>query len=138
MKKNIIFSAIVIILGLLIGFGPHLLFKVCFVGCCGNVCNWSAQAETGVGLFIIALGICMIIYPDSKTQLGLFIGVFLASVVALAIPHVLIGGCGGMDMDCRRVAFPALTIESIVLLVFSSVVLASIIMKKESDSTHGL
>jgi hypothetical protein len=131
MKKSVIFGAVVIASGLLIGLGPHFLFKVCEAGCCGNLCNISAYAETGVGLFIIALGICLIVYPDPKTQLGLLIGVFLAGIVALAIPHALIGGCGGMTMDCRRVAFPALTIESVVLLVVSAVMTAAIVINPQ-------
>jgi hypothetical protein len=124
MKKSIIIGAVVIALGFLIGLGPHFLFKVCEAGCCGNLCNISAFAETGVGLFIVALGVCLMVYTDPKTQLGMLIGIFLAGFVALAIPHVLIGGCGGMTMDCRRVAFPALTIESVILLVFTSIIIA--------------
>jgi hypothetical protein len=138
MKKSVIFGAVVIALGLLIGLGPQFLFKVCEAGCCGNLCNISAQAETGVGLFIIALGVCLMVYTDPKTQLGLFIGIFLAGIVALAIPHALIGGCGGMTMDCRRVAFPALTIESTVLLVFSAIMMAVIIMQKQGTESSTL
>jgi hypothetical protein len=132
MKKNIIISAIVITLGLLISFGPQFLFKVCVAGCCGNLCNITAQVEIGVGLLITALGACMLVYTDLKTQLGFVIGLFMASLVALAIPHVLIGGCGGLEMDCRRVAFPALTIESVILMIFSSCFAAYILMKKPS------
>jgi hypothetical protein len=133
MKKNIILSAIVIASGLLIGLGPHFLFKVCEAGCCGNLCNISAYAETGVGLFVLALGICLMVYPDPQTQLGLLIGIISAGIVALAIPHALIGGCGGMTMDCRRVAFPALTIESVVLLVVAAIMVAIIVMKRHQE-----
>jgi hypothetical protein len=130
MKKSVIFGAVVMALGLLIGFGPHFLFKVCEAGCCGNLCNISAQAEIGVGLFIVALGACLIVYTDPKTQLSLLVGIFLAGIVALAIPHALIGGCGGMTMDCRRVAFPALTIESVVLMVVAAVMVAVNVIQK--------
>jgi hypothetical protein len=133
MKKNIIISSIVIALGLLVSLGPQFVFKVCEAGCCGNLCNFSAAAEVGVGLFIVALGACMLVYTDPKTQLGLVIGLFMASIVALAIPHFLIGGCDGLTMDCRRVAFPALTIESVILLILSAVVAAYILMKKPSN-----
>jgi len=76
-------------------------------------------------MLIAALGICLIAFNDSKTQLGLWIGLFLASIVALAIPHALIGGCDMMNMACRRIAFPALTVEGVALLVFSSVIIFS-------------
>jgi hypothetical protein len=133
MKKNIIISSIVIALGLLISLGPQFVFKVCVAGCCGNLCNITASTEVGVGLLIAALGACMLVYTDLKTQLGFVIGLFMASIVALAIPHVLIGGCAGLEMDCRRVAFPALTIESVILMILSASLAAYILMKKPSD-----
>jgi len=124
MKKSYIASAVVVVLGALIAFGPHFLFKVCFSGCCGNVCNFSAYAETGVGLFIAAMGLCMTVYSDPKIHQGLLLGIFFAGVVSLLIPHAIIGGCGGMTMDCRRVAFPALTVEGTLVIVTSAFLLA--------------
>jgi hypothetical protein len=157
MKKAIITGSAIIALGLLIALGPQFLFKVCGQtmvssaggeiadccatteesGCCAPaanslpVCHWSVRAEIGIGLLIAALGACMIVFIDPKTQLGLIIGVFMASLVALAIPHALIGGCGSMAMKCRRVAFPALTVESVILLVFSAVMV--VIIAKSSE-----
>jgi hypothetical protein len=156
MNKTVIISAVVMALGLLIALGPQFLFKVCDPNmsssanadaddccaepaqndCCGTaasslpICHWSARAEIGIGLLIVALGACMIVFTDPKTHLGLLIGTFLASIVALGIPHSLIGGCATMTMRCRRVAFPALTIESIVLLVFSAIMIILIVIKK--------
>jgi len=121
MKRNIIFGSVVIVLGLLIALGPQFLFKVCVrEECCDYPhCHWSAQAEIGMGFLIAALGICMIVFTDPKTHLGLSIGIFLAGINALFIPHSLIGGCDSMAMACHRVGFPAITVESIILLVFS-------------------
>jgi hypothetical protein len=130
-KKAIISGATVIVLGLLIALGPQFLFKVCGHGEGGFPhCHWSAQAEIGVGLLIVALGACMIVFPDPKTHLGLIIGVLMASIIAFAIPNFLIGGCGSLAMKCRKVAFPALTAESIVLLVFSAIMVTIIVMQK--------
>ena len=124
MKKSIISGAIITVLGLLIAFGPQFLFKVCSTscGCCGDIptCHWSARAEIGIGMLIAALGLCCIVFNDSKTQLGLMIGVFLSSIIALAIPHALIGGCEMKSMACHRVAFPAITVISAVLLAGSA------------------
>jgi hypothetical protein len=123
MKRSIIFGSVVIVLGLLIALGPQFLFKVCVHGNDGLPrCHWSARAEIGAGLLIAALGICMLVFTDTKTQLGLAVGVFFAAIVALFIPHTLIGGCGSMAMACRKVGFPAVTAESIILLVFSAVI----------------
>ena len=119
MKRSIIIGSVVIVLGLLIALGPQFLFRVCARGEDGySHCHWSAQAEIGIGFLIAALGICMIVFTDPKTRLGLYIGVFLTGIIALFIPHTLIGGCDSMSMACHRVAFPALTVESIILLVF--------------------
>jgi hypothetical protein len=160
MKKTIIFSSIVIILGLFIALGPKFIFKVCDLAmastetstenaedccaepeknsCCGPaknslpICHWSAQAEIGMGLLIAALGACMIVFTDQKTHLGLLIGIFFSSIIALGIPNFLIGGCATMTMRCHKVAFPALTIESAVLLVFSAVLITIIAIQKPS------
>jgi len=133
MKRSIIFGSVVIVLGLLIALGPRFLFKVCAHGENGYPhCHWSAQAELGMGFLIAALGICMIVFTDHKTHLGLLIGIFLTGIIALFIPHALIGGCGMMTMQCRKVAFPAITAESVVLLVFSAVIAVYIEMKKPS------
>jgi hypothetical protein len=133
MKKAIISGVIVILLGLFIALGPQFLFKVCGHGEDGYPhCHWSAQAEIGMGLLIVALGSCMIVFPDPKIHLGLIIGVCMASLIALAIPNFLIGGCGMLSMKCRRIAFPALTVESVILLIFSAVMLTVIAVKKPS------
>jgi hypothetical protein len=131
MGKAIIFGAVIIILGLLIALGPLFLFKVCGHGEGGFPhCHWSAQAEIGIGLLVVALGACIIVFNDPKTHLGLAIGTFLASIIALAVPNFLIGGCGSLAMKCREVAFPALTAESIVLLVFAAIIITIIVMQK--------
>jgi hypothetical protein len=133
MKKSVISGTIVIILGLFIALGPQFLFRACGHGEDGFPrCHWSVQAEIGIGLLIIALGICLIVFNDTKTQLGLFIGTFLASIIALFIPHTLIGGCGSLAMQCHKVAFPALTAESVVLLVFTAIMLTVISMQKQA------
>jgi len=72
----------------------------------------------------------MLVFTEPKIHLGLFIEVFLAGIVALSIPHALIGGCGMMTMACRKVAFPALTVESVVLLLFSTAMVVISGMKK--------
>ena len=119
-KSKIIFGAVVAALGLLISLGPQFLFHICGHGESNfPQCYWSGQAEIAVGFIIVALGICMIIVKDPKTILGLAIGVFLASLVALFIPHSLIGGCSSPNMKCQKIGFPALTAESIVSILFS-------------------
>ena len=136
MKKGIIFGSIVIVLGLFIALGPQFLFKVCAHGEKAYPhCHWTGQAEIGMGFLIASLGVCMMVFTDPKTHLGLAIGVFLAGFIALFIPNVLIGGCGMMTMQCRKVAFPALTVESVILLIFSAIMVTIIEMKKPQKVT---
>jgi hypothetical protein len=118
MKNRIISGGAVIVSGLLIALGPQFLFKICPVmGDMIMKCHWSAQAEIGVGAVIAALGIALIIFASPKTRLGLTIGIFLSAVLALLIPHVLIGGCVNHTMPCRKITFPAVTVISILLLI---------------------
>jgi len=111
---GIIFTA----LGLLIALGPQFLFKVCEPkGDMIMKCYWSARAEIGVGAVIAVLGIALIVFSCSKIRLGLVIGIFLSGINALLIPHALIGGCAMHSMPCRKIAFPAITVIGILLLI---------------------
>jgi hypothetical protein len=94
-------------------------------------CHWSAQAEIGVGALIAALGIALIFFVNPKTRLGLAVGIFLSGVLALLIPHVLIGGCPMHSMLCRKIAFPAITVISILLLIGSAAYTLHLARKKE-------
>jgi hypothetical protein len=105
MKKSIIFGAVVIALGLLAALGPQFLFKVCAAHSGAfPLCHWTARAELGMGILF-------------------------ASLLVIGLPHALIGGCKGDAMACRRVAFPAITVIGIVLLVCSIVVVIHSEMK---------
>jgi hypothetical protein len=120
MKNRIIAGGGVIVFGLLIALGPQFLFKVCpVIGDMVMKCHWSAQAEIGIGLLIAALGIALVIFANPRVRFGLTIGVFLSGVLALLIPHALIGGCVMHNMPCRKITFPALTVISILLLIIA-------------------
>jgi len=132
-KKQLIYGITVIILGLLVALGPQFLFKVCAAHSGAfPLCHWTARAELGMGMLIAALGICLIVFTDSKTRIGLTIGILFASILVIGLPHALIGGCKGDAMACRRVAFPAITVIGIVLLVFSIIIVVYSEMKKPS------
>jgi hypothetical protein len=132
MKNRIISGGATIVFGLLIALGPQFLFKVCPV-MEGMImkCHWSARAEIGVGSLIAALGAALILFNNSKTRLGLGIGIFLSGVLALLVPHGLIGGCPGHSMACRKIAFPSITVIGILLLLGSAVYTLYLARKKE-------
>jgi hypothetical protein len=132
MKNRIITGGVTVVFGLLIAQGPQFLFKVCPV--MGDVimkCHWSARAEIGAGALIAALGIALIFFVNPKTRLGLAVGVFLSGVLALLIPHALIGGCPMHSMLCRKITFPAITVISILLLIGSAAYTLHLARKKE-------
>jgi len=131
MKKRII-GIIFTVLGLLIAIGPQFLFKVCKpMGEMFMKCYWSARAEIGVGAVIAALGIALIVFICSKIRLGLVIGIFLSGINALLIPHALIGGCAMHTMPCREIAFPAITVISILLLIAAGIYIFVLLKQKE-------
>jgi len=122
MKTRIITGVTVIVLGLLLALGPQFLFKVCQpMEDIYMKCYWSARAEIGTGAVIALLGIGLIVFACNKIRLGLVIGIFLSAVNALLIPNVLIGGCPMDNMPCRKIAFPAITVISILLLIVTGV-----------------
>jgi len=119
MKKRII-GFIFTALGLLLALGPQFLFKVCERTHMDEMpmkCYWSAQAEIGIGAVIAALGIALIVFTCARIRLGLVIGILLSGINALLIPYVLIGGCTMHTMPCRKIAFPAITVISLLLLI---------------------
>jgi hypothetical protein len=118
MKNRIVSGGAVTAFGLLIALGPQFLFKVCPPA--GDIfmkCYWSARAEIGIGALIAALGAALVIFASPKTRLGLSIGIFLSGIIALLIPHSLIGGCSMHSMACRKIAFPSITVIAIFVLI---------------------
>jgi hypothetical protein len=93
--KNRIIGGAAIVLGLLITLGPQFLFKVCppMEGGGFMKCHWPAQVEIGVGTLIAALCIAFVFFCQPAHTHGADFGIFLSSVLALLVPHALIGGC---------------------------------------------
>jgi hypothetical protein len=131
MKNRIISGGAAIVFGLLIALGPQFLFEVCPLT--GNMfmkCHWSARAEIGVGTLIAAQGIALVFFAAPQTRLGLTLGIFLAGILALLVPHALIGGCPSPSMPCCMISFPALTAISILVLVLSALNILYLVQKK--------
>ena len=133
MKKSIIIGAIIIVLGLLISLGPQYLFQPCPPhGASYALCHWTAMAELGMGMLIAAFGLCFIVFPDPKTQIGLTLGVFFTSIMVIGLPHALLGGCTDHSMQCHKVTFPILTVLGGILLLYSVYVIVLNELKKPS------
>ena len=108
-----------IFFGLLITLGPQFLFKTCDTPGDNLLrCHWAARAEICTGILIAALGICLTVFSDPKTRLGLTIGIFLAGIVSVIIPlEQFIGICKEADALCRKVTFPALLTLSAMTII---------------------
>jgi len=131
MKKRII-GIIFTALGLLIALGPQFLFKVCEpMGDMIMKCHWSARAEIGVGAVIAIFGIALIIFTCKGIRLGFVVGILLSGIHALLIPYALIGGCPMHTMPCRKIAFPAITVISILVIVLAGLYTIYLARKKE-------
>jgi len=123
MKKTIIFSIAFTICGLLIALGPAYLFKACSAGCCAAypTCLWATRITLGLGMIIAAQGLLYIIYNDPKIQLGMTVGIFLASIMVLLTIHVIIGGCAIKTMKCNLVAYPVLSAIGALMIILSGI-----------------
>jgi hypothetical protein len=135
LNKNALIGAAACVAGLLLALGPQFLFTACpqheHDGAWSR-CHWSVQAILGSGIIIAALGICMVFLSDLKTHIGLNIGIFLSAIVTLAFPYSLIGGCGSHEMRCWKVAFPAVTVISIVILAGSAAYMVYLMKKAKA------
>ena len=137
MKKNIVFVLLIIVLGALIAVGPLTLFRICSAAemvddldtsCCGPAgyprCQWTAQAEIGIGGLIVGLGLCMLVFAAAKTRMTLAIGTLLAGLAAIAVPNFLIGGCpSSFDMRCHQITFPCITIVGVFVIITSAIMI---------------
>ena len=70
-------------------------------------CNWTARAELGIGLPLIAVGTTMFFSRRKETRR--YLGLVGATLGALAIllPTGLIGVCSNPDMTCLSTMKPA-------------------------------
>ncbi|MDR2400367.1 MAG: DUF4418 family protein [Deferribacteraceae bacterium] len=120
MKNRIVSAVAALISGGLIALGPQYLFRLCGLIPGGAImrCHWSGQAEIGIGALIAVLGIFLIISRNPAYRAAYSVSVALLGVLALLIPNFLIGGCSHPEMACRTTAFPALTVISLLVILF--------------------
>lgn len=116
MKRNIIITAVFVILGLLIAIGPFTIFHVCQSD--GDMlmnCQKTARVELVLGIIIALLGIAYAIVKKRKLRIAVSSVTALIAIAAYLVPNVIIGVCENVHMHCRAVALPSLTVLSIIL-----------------------
>lgn len=115
-KQNIIFAAIVALLGVLVFLAPYSFAKVCELGEKVMKCHWTARIELFLGITITILGLLKALSSDAKYQLALNVGTALNAAGVILVPAKLIGVCGKTMMHCHSVTRPALIVLGILIL----------------------
>jgi len=116
-KNNIIFSLVILILGLLAAMAPYTFAKVCELGEKVMKCHWTARIELFLGISIVLLSIAKILLKEANIQLGLNLGIAINSIAVILVPTVLIGVCGKATMHCHSTTKPFLLIAGSLLLL---------------------
>ena len=97
-------------------------------------CHWTAMAELGMALPLLALGGMLVFSRRKETQRTLsMLGVALGAIVAL-LPTALIGVCANDMMVCNSTMKPTL-IFSGVLIGATSLVMLVLSRKDETQPT---
>jgi hypothetical protein len=120
MKNRIISGVVGITSGGLLALGPQYIFRICGLIPDGVImrCHWSGQAEIGVGGLISVFGILLFISKNPEYRVAYSVSAVFSGFLALLIPNYLIGGCMHPGMACRTTAFPAITVISLLVIIF--------------------
>lgn len=115
MKQKISLPGIVfLLLGILQSAGAAWLFPTCGAKADGSwmKCHWSGQAVIGTGVILALLSIAYLLITQRLFRAGLSLSIVLVGTFNIAILNGLIGLCGRVEMQCRAVTQPAITIIS--------------------------
>ncbi|OCG39539.1 hypothetical protein A9G28_09140 [Gilliamella sp. Fer1-1] len=146
MKNRIISSSIFIVIGVLIILFPLYILPVCpppeavttpidtmsstsselahsghMHASTGKImkCFWTARAEIGIGCLVITIGTLLLISSTAFVRMGLNMALACISLLAIAIPTILIGVCSNEMMRCNMGAKPALVLLSSLLFIIA-------------------
>jgi len=122
MKMN---GALMIVLALLIGIVPQ------FADCLSQgsqltlengrqipmKCHWTARAEMGLALPLLATGILLVVFRRRDAQRILSLIGALLGVTAILLPTTLIGVCANPSMLCKSFMQPFLILTGSLVIV---------------------
>lgn len=128
MKNKASISILHILLGFLILLTPTVIFPVCSGEMKMN-CDYTGQAEIGLGVLIVLLGAISLILPE-KVRAGINIAISGIGILTILFPVKLIGVCRNNIMTCNTATRPMLVVTGGVVF-FVSVINAVYLLKKE-------
>ena len=105
MKQKIIFIGSTLT-GLLLAWGPQVLFRPCPTTEKFMKCFWSCRALIVVGCVLALIGLLQLLAKNTETRKALSVVALALFLGAILIPTVVIGGCAKEDMACRLLTFP--------------------------------
>jgi vacuolar-type H+-ATPase subunit I/STV1 len=77
-------------------------------------CLWTARAEIGLGILLLAVGVLLFISRKLETIRSLSILALILGILIILLPTVLIGVCGNPEMPCAAVMKPTLLLIGII------------------------
>ncbi len=77
-------------------------------------CLWTARAEIGLGILLLAVGALLFISRKLETIRSLSILALIIGILIILLPTVLIGVCGNPKMPCAAVMKPTLLLIGII------------------------
>jgi hypothetical protein len=83
-------------------------------------CHWSAQAELGLAVPLLAVGVLMVIRRRSGDPAALALLSGILGVVIALIPTFLIGVCRNPEMRCNMIMRPSLIFAGILVIIVSA------------------
>lgn len=120
MKKNVIFSIVLLLLAALVAAAPYSFAKVCDAGEKVMKCHWTARAELFLGLAAALLSLLRFSGKSRQFLLGLDLGIIVNAAGIILMPTALIGVCGMASMHCHSVTRPVLIVLGILILTVAS------------------
>ena len=114
--KRYIFSALIIIIGLLVLFAPFGFAHVCSPKADGSFmkCHWMGEAVRMLGGLIAALGVVFLLFKSSR--IGIAFSNIGLGVCLILLQTVVIGTCKTATMPCNVYTKPVILLLAIVLI----------------------
>lgn len=97
-------------------------------------CLWTARAEIGIGILLLAVGVFLFISRTLEPRMFLSVLVLILGIFILLLPTTLIGVCVNPDMSCVVLMKPILLLIGVVTGTLGIITIAWNFIKKPQMS----